>query len=157
MGCRLCGLAGVWAVHYRTLTRARGCGILCVRAVVSGPAVTTPVTLLRKVMMMSDYAWVITRDVLENRPVTILGPRISSYWIDGETKADTARRLRGEEGRQRFQLLDCDGEVYYEGYLVGGDGMEPLDDYGTPAAGCTDIRFIRLTAITEDGTHPATL
>jgi len=35
-----------------------------------------------------------------------------------------------------------DGELYYEGTLFGRyGGFEPLDDFGTPNAGCTMIKI----------------
>jgi len=89
---------------------------------------------------VANYAWVITRDVLENRAVTTLGPRNSIHWIDGEGRSEAARRLSSAKGRRRFRLLDGDGELYYEGVIVGGTGFEPLDDYGD-AAGCVTILY----------------
>lgn len=43
-----------------------------------------------------------------------------------------------------FSLHDDDGVKYYHGYskpLQDVDGFEPLDDFGMPNAGCTDIRY----------------
>lgn len=41
-----------------------------------------------------------------------------------------------------FIMEDCDGEVYYRGKIAGEfDGFEPLDDFGMPNAGCTDIKY----------------
>jgi len=37
--------------------------------------------------------------------------------------------------------MGADSELYYEGYLVGGDDFEPLDDFGMPDAGATEIRY----------------
>jgi hypothetical protein len=94
---------------------------------------------------MNSYAWAITRDLLhEQDPTTmcrvgVIGPRQSSFWDD--------RPVRGYEkvvdhvDRRKFELYDSDGIVYYEGYLVGGRGYEPLDDFGMPDSGCTGIRW----------------
>lgn len=42
----------------------------------------------------------------------------------------------------RFSLYDDDNICYYEGMLYGNfDGLEPLDDYGTPNAGCTYVKI----------------
>ena len=41
--------------------------------------------------------------------------------------------------KERFRLLDDDGEIYYEGFLIG-DEFAPLDDFGEPNAGCTSIQ-----------------
>jgi hypothetical protein len=43
-----------------------------------------------------------------------------------------------------FRLLDDDGNVYYRGFSDDNESEEafaPLDDYGTPEAGCTDIQY----------------
>ncbi|MCW3111307.1 MAG: hypothetical protein JWQ09_5813 [Segetibacter sp.] len=45
-----------------------------------------------------------------------------------------------------FKMYDDDGIHYYSGYLKAKyDGSEaafaPLDDYGMPNAGCTDIKY----------------
>jgi hypothetical protein len=45
-----------------------------------------------------------------------------------------------------FRLLDADGEVYYEGRSTNSDSEEafsPLDDFGTPNAGCTEIQYFK--------------
>jgi len=45
----------------------------------------------------------------------------------------------------RFRMYDDDGEMYYEGIATpddGEDGFAPLDDFGTPNAGCTEIRYL---------------
>lgn len=50
------------------------------------------------------------------------------------------------EGRE-FQLYDDDGELYYSGLMWSDKGVgteddfAPLDDYGQPSAGCTEIRY----------------
>lgn len=44
-----------------------------------------------------------------------------------------------------FKMYDDDGELYYSGYskpLTEVDGFEPLDDFGMPNAGCTDIKYM---------------
>ncbi len=45
---------------------------------------------------------------------------------------------------KRFLMMDDDGEIYYGGLIQGTDyqGFEPLDDYGTPNAGASEIRYI---------------
>ena len=49
--------------------------------------------------------------------------------------------------RQHFRLLDADGYVYYSGVFVplsdDHTGFEPLDDYGRPNDGCTEIQYRR--------------
>ena len=40
-----------------------------------------------------------------------------------------------------FRMLDDDGEVYYIGYCSDDSSFDPLDDFGTPNAGCTEIQY----------------
>jgi hypothetical protein len=43
-----------------------------------------------------------------------------------------------------FKMFDDDNEWYFDGIIVGiYDGLEPLDDFGTPYAGATEIRFMK--------------
>lgn len=44
-----------------------------------------------------------------------------------------------------FRMLDDDGEVYYHGKSSCSSSFDPLDDFGMPNAGCTDIQYF------EDG------
>ncbi len=41
-----------------------------------------------------------------------------------------------------FRMYDDDGCLYYEGITDDFETFEPLDDYGTPNAGCTEIRYL---------------
>jgi hypothetical protein len=84
-------------------------------------------------------AWAITQDYqaeIGARPGTnanavgLVGPRTAKLTFDEIVKHPDGKR---------FQMRDDDGELYYEGVLVGGDGFEPLDDFGEPNAGCTSI------------------
>jgi|TARA_R100001530_G_scaffold110783_3_gene78010 hypothetical protein len=39
-------------------------------------------------------------------------------------------------------MFDDDGVLYYAGLIWGDyDGFEPLDDFGMPNAGCTEIQL----------------
>ena len=80
---------------------------------------------------MNAYAWMITRDHLDNSDATIIGPWDASHTPEDIAKNGTA-----------FRMYDDDGELYYSGRIVGDfDGLEPLEDFGMPAAGCTEIRL----------------
>lgn len=87
-----------------------------------------------------SYGWVITKDLLgeeddaDRSAVGVMGPR--------NITAPTADALKRGQGR-KFRMLDDDGEVYYYGLLIhpDGEGFEPLDDFGMPDSGCTDIQF----------------
>ena len=41
----------------------------------------------------------------------------------------------------RFRLLDSGGKVYYHGICSEDGVFAPLDDFGMPNAGCTDIQY----------------
>ena len=78
--------------------------------------------------MASTYNWTITRDYIDNGAETgLTGPFNKSRHTDNETE---------------FRMYDDDGELYYAGKIWGDfDGFEPLDDFGMPSAGCTEIRL----------------
>ena len=80
---------------------------------------------------MSNYGWIITEDLLNNDDGTT-GP------IDILSEINI--RLINGEGRE-FRLLDDDNILYYRGRLIGGNGFEPLDDFGLPNAGCTTVQY----------------
>lgn len=104
--------------------------------------------------MPSNYAWIIDKDHMARRDakpgtnsnaVGVLGPR--------DAPDDLEAKLQGGEG-EPFRMYDDDGNLYYEGRIVrtgeesddlnaSEEGFEPLDDFGTPNAGCTEIRYRR--------------
>ena len=50
-----------------------------------------------------------------------------------------------------WRMYDDDSELYYEGILIGDSedeeqGFSPLDNYGTPGAGCVRIDYYRAGA-----------
>lgn len=89
-----------------------------------------------------SYAWIIDTDHQPDRtapPGTnsnakgVSGPRDSTFLLLSDLELG-----QGE----RFRLYDDDGELYYSGRIVGVyDGFEPLDDFGAPNAGATEIRY----------------
>lgn len=87
---------------------------------------------------MADYGWKITRDHLDGADAGVYGPR-------GITPDQIATLDRAAKGTTRaFRMYDDDGELYYSGRYVGPDDecmFGPLDDWGTPNAGATDIRY----------------
>ena len=82
------------------------------------------------------YGWIIDQDYLEPGSVEegTIGP--------STIPPDITEKLREGHGRE-FRLFDDDGELYYSGRILGDDwdGFEPLDDFGEPNAGCTEVRF----------------
>lgn len=91
--------------------------------------------------MACDYGWIITEDHIskecgDKSEVGISGPRNIS-------KAVLARLKKGEG--VKFKLYDDDGILYYEGLQIEGDeGDEgtfaPLDNFGMPNSGCTELK-----------------
>lgn len=74
---------------------------------------------------MESYYWIITKD------------RISNGEEKGVCNGDELIKYNGK----RFQMYDDDDICYYEGMIYGDyDGLEPLDDFGMPNAGCTYIK-----------------
>lgn len=49
---------------------------------------------------------------------------------------------RAGELTRRFRLYDDDRNLYYEGIATPGVDFEPLDYFGAPNDGCTQIRFL---------------
>ena len=41
----------------------------------------------------------------------------------------------------KFIMIDADREVYFEGVTNEKSSFSPLDDYGQPSYGCTDIKY----------------
>lgn len=79
------------------------------------------------------YAWTIDVDHLGGED-TVSGPRSISPRHESMLRAGSGAR---------FRMYDDDGELYYSGRIVGEYiGFEPLDDYGTPNAGATEIRYL---------------
>lgn len=82
-----------------------------------------------------NAAWIITVDHISEGKYSAVG-RIGPQSATLDEKA-----IRAHPDRQRFKMYDDDRELYYEGLLIGGDGFEPLDDFGTPNAGCSYITY----------------
>ncbi len=87
----------------------------------------------RPITRPAPYAWVITFDRIDNGAANgTAGPR----------NASDALIARATKHGKLFTMSDDDGQHYYTGYIIGDySGFEPLDDYGTPNAGCTEIRY----------------
>lgn len=102
--------------------------------------------------MSADYAWIVDTDHLfENgsadapNDAGTTGPRDAD---PGLLAALVSGLPGGAEVDgitvQNFRMYDDDGALYYTGRYLGpdDDGMfGPLDDFGKPNAGCTDIHY----------------
>lgn len=79
------------------------------------------------------YAWVVTADHLEN------GLHVGT---NGPRHHETDLAFIREQGAP-FRMFDGDGVLALEGRIVGEyDGFEPLDDFGRPGYGCTEIQYL---------------
>jgi hypothetical protein len=89
---------------------------------------------------MSSYAWVITRDHISEPPACDAGTQ-------GPRDATATQLQAASKAGTPFKMYDDDGILYYEGRCWSEDGTDsedgfgPLDDFGTPNAGCTEIRY----------------
>ena len=92
---------------------------------------------------MSNYAWIIDRDYA---PDGSPGTYLNATGLTGPRNASqTALAALADGLGVRFRMLDDDGGLTYAGRFVGDheseDGFGPLDDFGTPNAGCTSIEY----------------
>lgn len=93
-------------------------------------------------MKYASYGWIIDRDHIDAGQCNgLMGPRNISPNTEAMLKADKKCGLR-------FRMYDDDGELYFSGRLLFGADAEaevefsPLDDFGMPGAGCTEIRYL---------------
>ena len=84
-------------------------------------------------------AWTITKDHYPD-PDAKPGTNGNATGLSGPLGVPlTHGQIVSHPEAKRFRMLDDDGEIYYEGFLVG-DEFTPLDDFGEPNAGCTSIQ-----------------
>jgi len=86
-------------------------------------------------MEQSPEFWIITKDHLVHMgygdDAGTIGPSTAP---DGITKEDPCLTVQ-------FQLFDDDGNLYYTGKMTENADFAPLDDFGTPNAGCTYMKY----------------
>ena len=83
-------------------------------------------------------AWHITKDNVD-------GGKNIGQWNANFKKPTSGLHTCIKICNSKFRLLDDDGEVYYEGYSNDSDSekaFSPLDDFGRPNAGCTEIQYL---------------
>jgi hypothetical protein len=110
----------------------------------------------------AEYRWVITKDHLTDKPkpeyaddpnvCDVCGdvlvssqfkegrcnPHQSDVGVEGPHNADSELKTNPAT----FALYDDDDICYYQGMLYGDyEGFEPLEDYGTPNAGCVKMKL----------------
>ena len=87
--------------------------------------------------MAAPYRWTIIRDEIAD-PKAEEGTHDNAVGLVGPRDACETVNKNGV----RFEMYDDDNNLYYVGYLYGDyDGFEPLEDFGTPNAGCTGIKI----------------
>jgi hypothetical protein len=101
-------------------------------------------------------AWIITKDKIADAE-SEEGTNLNAKGLTGPSTASErdVERLKAGEGK-RFRMLDDDGEIYYYGRWLEEDdcteeyesGMwgqdsefSPLDNFGAPNAGCTELQY----------------
>jgi hypothetical protein len=100
----------------------------------------------------APYAWVITRDHLAENDagfdseVGVSGPGRPPAPPELEARIALMRDSGiAIPGVHEFRMYDDDGELYYTGLFAGDadseDGFGPLDDFGRPNAGATEIKY----------------
>jgi hypothetical protein len=86
--------------------------------------------------------FIITKDYIEKGDAEgTVGPRNIS--ASDEAILRVIAKDKKPEGMEveHFYMYDGDDVLYYAGYHVGEDPFEPLDCFGMPNAGCTDIHM----------------
>lgn len=86
-------------------------------------------------------SFTITKDLIfdpeidKKSVVGVVGPRGTKF---------TAKEIENHPDRQEFRMLDDDENVYYHGLFVpdNTDEFQPLDCFGTPNAGATEIQYL---------------
>ncbi len=106
----------------------------------------------------AQYAWVIDRDYLCEQDASA-GRNDVGTSGPHDADPDFLDRLANGYGH-KFRIYDDDGELYYSGRFIADDGIAghvedgwhseygfgPLDDFGTPNAGATEIRYYQAGA-----------
>jgi hypothetical protein len=89
----------------------------------------------------SKYTWQLTRDLYQEKSEA-LGFKCekSCEGVCGPRNCDVSL-IKNNVNPAPFALYDDDDNCMAEGMLYGEyDGLEPLDDYGSPNWGCTYIK-----------------
>ena len=91
---------------------------------------------------VAPYAWLITKDHFYD-PDQPKESGCRAGWMGPSNVGMTELEVR-EMRHEIFRMFDDDGNLYYTGIICGRyEGFEPLDDLGTPDAGCTSIEYMQ--------------
>lgn len=95
---------------------------------------------------MNDYSWIITEDCMHDASFDFSRDQAGTSNNGTKTVEEMLKKSihSSTEDMKLFRLYDDDGNKYYEGVYVGEDEdmFAPLDDFGGPNAGCTEIRYL---------------
>ncbi len=80
-----------------------------------------------------EMAWYISKDLIGD------GEAVEKDTRSGYRKS---REKYKERCQHKFRMLDDDGEVYYEGYSDDSSSFAPLDNFGMPNDGCTEMQYL---------------
>lgn len=99
-------------------------------------------------MSYAPYGWIITQDYTADTSEPE-GTNLSAKGVMGphNINPDIEKQLEAGRGRA-FRMKDDDGETYYSGRIItppedeqGEMDFAPLDDFGKPNAGATEIWY----------------
>ena len=82
-------------------------------------------------------AWYIDKDLVDD------GVEVGNFWSNWIDRGNTLEKCK-RACKYKFRMLDDDGNLYYEGYsndCNSEKAFAPLDDFGMPNAGCTEIQY----------------
>ena len=54
-----------------------------------------------------------------------------------------SRDFEESKATEKFRMRDGDGVICYEGIADKKAEFDPLDDFGTPDSGCTEIQYLK--------------
>ena len=87
-------------------------------------------------------AWHITKDHVDN---DIGVGQWNGYFSPEALAKRDGLAICKKMCKHKFRMFDDDGELYYEGYSNDKDSekaFDPLDHFGMPNAGCTEIKYL---------------
>jgi hypothetical protein len=84
--------------------------------------------------------WIITNNIIDCDEKQIKSDEKISFDSESKKLVRNDRKLK----TFKFRMLDDDNEVYFEGYCTDNSSeyaFSPLDEFGMPCYGCTDIQY----------------
>ena len=119
-----------------------------------------------KPVLGAGYGWIIDKDHITDDLGSVDHPARNDVGTIGPHNIlpSIQNQLIATTNGMKFRMLDDDGELYYEGRLIFHPKydapdmqFEPLDDFGMPNAGCTEIQYKSDPEINHTGQEWETL